>query len=117
MTSYALENSVCYKELARVIVLNISSHILNMLGIHIVIELDLLSVMMAWHHHVKESQEVRIFNSSVCRLWNNLGNTYKIIISHSNFRKMVQNNFIKEDPSLEHFKISRTFLFLLLLEV
>ena len=46
MTSYALENSVCYTELVRVIVLNISSHILNMLGIHIVIELDLLSVMM-----------------------------------------------------------------------
>ena len=36
-----LENFLCYTELARVSVLNISPHILNMLGLHMVIKLDL----------------------------------------------------------------------------
>ena len=36
-----LENFLCYTELARISVLNISPHILNMLGLHMVIKLDL----------------------------------------------------------------------------
>ena len=36
-----LENFLCYTDLARVSVLNISPHILNMLGLHMVIKLDL----------------------------------------------------------------------------
>ena len=36
-----LENFLCYTELSRVSVLNISPHILNMLGLHMVIKLDL----------------------------------------------------------------------------
>ena len=36
-----LENFLCYTELARVSVLNISPYILNMLGLHMVIKLDL----------------------------------------------------------------------------
>ena len=36
-----LENFLCYTELARVSVRNISPHILNMLGLHMVIKLDL----------------------------------------------------------------------------
>ena len=36
-----LENFLCYTELARVSVLNISPHILKMLGLHMVIKLDL----------------------------------------------------------------------------
>ena len=32
---------LCYTELARISVLNISPHILNMLGLHMVIKLDL----------------------------------------------------------------------------
>ena len=35
-----LENSLCYTKLARVIVPNLSPHILNMLGLHMVIEPD-----------------------------------------------------------------------------
>ena len=36
-----LENFLCYTELSRVSVLNISPHILNVLGLHMVIKLDL----------------------------------------------------------------------------
>ena len=36
-----LENFLCYTELARISVLNISPHILNMLDLHMVIKLDL----------------------------------------------------------------------------
>ena len=36
-----LENFLCYTELARISVLNISPHILDMLGLHMVIKLDL----------------------------------------------------------------------------
>ena len=36
-----LENFLCYTELARISVLNISPHILNRLGLHMVIKLDL----------------------------------------------------------------------------
>ena len=58
----------------------------------------------------KRNSGLRTFHSSACRLWNNLGNSYRNIISHSNFRKMVQNNFITENTSIEHFKIRQDVL-------
>ena len=48
-------------------------------------------------------------NSSACCLWKNLGNSYRNITSPTDFRKMLQNNLIKENSLLKHFKISRTF--------
>ena len=57
----------------------------------------------------KGNSGLRTFHSSACRLWNKLGNSYRNIISHSNFRIKVQNNFITENSSLEHFKISGSF--------
>ena len=45
MTLYVLENFVCYTKLVKVIVLNILVHISNMSGLHMVVVLDLLSVM------------------------------------------------------------------------
>ena len=57
----------------------------------------------------KRNSGLRTFHSSASRLWNNLGNTYRNIISHSNFRITLQNHFIKEKSSLEYFKIIKTF--------
>ena len=57
----------------------------------------------------KRNSGLRTFHSSTCRLWNNLGNTYRNIISHSNFRITLQKNFITENSSLEYFKIIKTF--------
>ena len=56
MKLYALENSFCCIKLAKVIVLNISVHILNTSGLHMVIVLDLLLAMTFSRHHVKETQ-------------------------------------------------------------
>ena len=44
---------------------------------------------------------LRTFHSSACRLWNKLGNSYRNIISHSNFRITLQNNFVTENSSVE----------------
>ena len=48
----------------------------------------------------KRNSGLRTFHSSACRLWNNLGNTNRNMISHSNFRITLQNDFIKENSSL-----------------
>ena len=57
----------------------------------------------------KRNSGLRTFHSSTCPLWNNLGNSYRNIISHSNFRITLQSNFITENTLIEHFEISRTF--------
>ena len=56
MTLYASENFLCCIKLAKVIVLNISVHILNMSDLYIVVVLELLLVMTFLRHHVKETQ-------------------------------------------------------------
>ena len=57
----------------------------------------------------KRNSELKTFHSSACRLRNNLDNSYRNITSHKNFRKMLQNNLIKENSSLDHFNNTRTF--------
>ena len=57
----------------------------------------------------KRNSGLRTFHPSACRLRNNLGNTYRNIISHSNFRITLQNDFIKGNSSLGYFKIIKTF--------
>ena len=52
---------------------------------------------------------LKTFHSSATRLWNNLDNTYRNIVSHDTFRKRLQNEYRKHNSSLQHFKISRTF--------
>lgn len=57
----------------------------------------------------KRNSRLRTFHSSACRLWNKLGNSFRNITSHSNFKITLLKNFIKENTSIEHFKISRRF--------
>ena len=57
----------------------------------------------------KRNSGLKTFHSSACRLWNNLYNSYRNITSHKNFRKMLQNNLIRENSSLDHFNTTRTF--------
>ena len=58
----------------------------------------------------KRNSGLETFHSSAWRLWNNLDNSYRNITSHTNFRKMLQNNLVKENSSLDHFNTIRTFL-------
>ena len=51
---------------------------------------------------------IKTFHSSTCPPWNNLDNSYGNITSRTNFRKMLQNNLIKENSSLDHFNTTRT---------
>ncbi|RMX57196.1 hypothetical protein pdam_00017951 [Pocillopora damicornis] len=88
MTSCTLENSLCYTKSTHGY--RTRSPICN----------DVLT------SSCQRNLGLRTFHSSACHLWNNLGNTYRNIISLSNCRKMLQNNFIKENSLLGHFKIN-----------
>ena len=74
----------------------------------------------------KRISGLKTIHSSACRPWNNLDNSfyftsfiflliflwensYRNITCHTNFRKMLQNNLIKENSSLDYFNTTRTF--------
>ena len=69
---------------------------------------DFSTLVRSTYGYLRNSGLRSSLSSAYC-LWNNLGNSYRNIIFHSNFRKMLQNDFIKENSSLEYFKISKTF--------
>ena len=78
--------------------------------LHMVTELDLPPITTnVLTPFCKRHSGLGTFYLSTCRLCNKWGHSYRDIVSHTMFKKTLQDKFTNDNASLEHLKICKTF--------